>query len=48
MLAHNIGYPVKIDNSKSIRELSITYRPVQETLTEMFQQLIDEGVVVPS
>ncbi|NJM99916.1 MAG: NAD-dependent epimerase/dehydratase family protein [Phormidesmis sp. RL_2_1] len=48
VLARNIGYPVKIDNSKSIRELGITYRPVQETLTEMFQQLIDEGVVVPS
>ncbi len=47
MIARNVGYPVKLDNSKSIRELGVTYRPVQETLTDMFQQLIDEGVVIP-
>lgn len=48
VIARNVGYPVKIDNRKSIRELGITYRPLQETITEMFQQLIDEGIVVPS
>ncbi|NJL54671.1 MAG: NAD-dependent epimerase/dehydratase family protein [Spirulinaceae cyanobacterium RM2_2_10] len=48
VIALNVGYPVKIDNRKSIRELGITYRPLEETVTEMFQQLIDEGIVVPS
>ncbi|NJL54375.1 NAD-dependent epimerase/dehydratase family protein [bacterium] len=48
VIARNVGYPVKIDNRKSIRELGITYRPLQETITEMFRQLIDEGIVVPS
>lgn len=47
MIARNVGYPVKIDNRKSIRELGVTYRPVQDTLTEMFQQLIDEEIVTP-
>lgn len=48
VIARNVGYPVKIDNRKSIRELGITYRPLAETITEMFQQLIDEEIVVPS
>lgn len=39
----NIGYPWIGDNSKSIRELGITYRPLEETINDMFKQLIDAG-----
>jgi len=40
----NIGYPLKFDNSRSQEELGLTYRPVEATITEHFQQMIDDGV----
>ncbi|MEM7559870.1 MAG: NAD-dependent epimerase/dehydratase family protein [Planctomycetota bacterium] len=40
----NVNVPWKADNSKSIRELGVSYRPLQETMEDMFQQLIDNGV----
>lgn len=42
--SRNIGHIVNVDNSKSIRELGMTYRPLGETVQEGFQQLIDAGV----
>ena len=41
----NVDVPWKADNSKSIRDLGINYRPMQESLEEMFQQMIDSGQV---
>ena len=40
----NVNVPWKADNSKSKRELGTTYRPLEESLNEMFQQMIDSGV----
>ncbi len=40
-VSKNIGYPWKADNSKSIRELQMTYRPAEESAVEFFQFLID-------
>ncbi len=37
--------PIIFDNTKSIKDLGITYRPLAETMQDMFAQLIDEGVV---
>ncbi len=45
IIARNVGVPFGVDNSKSIRELGLTYRPLATSLTDMFQQLIDYGVV---
>ncbi|MFK7927996.1 MAG: NAD-dependent epimerase/dehydratase family protein [Myxococcota bacterium] len=42
-VSRNIGWPWKGDNSKSIRELGMTYRPLEDTLGEFFQQLVDAG-----
>lgn len=42
-IARNIGYPFRADNSKGVKELGLTYRPIETSLTEMFQQLIDSG-----
>ena len=39
----NVDIPCKADNSKSIRELGVTYRPLEESMNEMFQQMIDAG-----
>ena len=39
----NIGLPWKGDNSKGVRELGLTYRPLEETVITFFQQLADAG-----
>jgi nucleoside-diphosphate-sugar epimerase len=41
----NIDVPINFDNSKSVKELGIKYHPLTETMQDMFQQLVDEGVV---
>ncbi|MFT5779868.1 MAG: nucleoside-diphosphate-sugar epimerase [Crocinitomicaceae bacterium] len=41
----NVGYPWKADNSKGINELGMKYRPLEETITEFFQQLVDVGEI---
>ncbi|MDG1333411.1 MAG: NAD-dependent epimerase/dehydratase family protein [Crocinitomicaceae bacterium] len=41
----NIGYPWKANNSKSIKELGMNYRPLKDTVTEFFGQLIDAGEI---
>lgn len=41
----NVGWPLKLDNARSKRELDLTYRPLDQTLTEHFQQLIDDGLL---
>lgn len=45
MVAKNIGYPWKADNSKSKEQLNVNYRPMEETVTEFFGQLVDAGVI---
>lgn len=42
---NNIGIPLKTDNSKSKNVLEMTYRPMEDTLSDMFEQLLDEDVV---
>lgn len=41
----NIGYPIAFDNTRSRTELGLTYRPVEETVTDHFEQMLDDGVV---
>lgn len=44
-VSRNAGLPFRADNSKGKRELGMTYRPLETTVTEMFQQLIDKEVI---
>ena len=44
-VSRNMGYPWIGDNSKSKKELGVTYRPLEETMTDMFQQLIDAQIL---
>jgi dihydroflavonol-4-reductase len=44
MISNNIGIPLKLDNSKAIKELGMKYRPANETIIDFFQQMIDNGV----
>ncbi len=45
MVNKNIDYKWRADNSKSKKDLKLTYRPLEETITEFFVQLKDAGVV---
>ncbi len=45
IISRNINLPWKGDNSKSIRELNMNYRPLQESMQDFFQQMIDSGLV---
>lgn len=40
----NVGWPLEFDNSRGVEQLGLTYRPVEDTLAEHFQQMIDDGV----
>ena len=40
-----INYLSTFDNSKSKQDLGIEYRPMEETFPEMFQQMIDDGLI---
>jgi len=42
---NNVNKEWKADNSKSIRELGVTYRPLKETMEDMFQNLIDNKII---
>jgi len=44
MISRNVGYHWLVDHTKSIKELGVTYRPVEVSITDFFQQMIDNGV----
>lgn len=44
VIARNVNYPLVIDNSKGKRELGIKYRPFEESVTDFFQQMIDNDM----
>lgn len=43
-IQRNVGYPYQFDNEKS-RMLGITYRPIEETLSDHVKQLIQAGLI---
>lgn len=45
MISRNVAYAWRADNGKSIRELGMSYRPLQVTIQDMFQQMIDSGQI---
>ncbi len=44
-IRRNLNKEWKADNTKSIKELGITYRLLEETMEDAFRQLIDEGII---
>lgn len=48
MLRRNIGIPFMADNSKIRNELGITFRSLEETITDHFQQMIDNHLIKPA
>jgi len=45
VVSRNVGLPWKADNGKSRRELGLTYRSLEETVVDFFQQMVDTGVL---
>lgn len=43
VIARNVGFPWRADNSRSRNELGIRYRPLAESMTALFQQLVETG-----
>lgn len=41
----NVGWPLRFDNTRSRTGLGLEYRPVEQTISEHFQQMIDDGIV---
>lgn len=41
----NVGYPLRFDNSRTVADLGIEFRPGAVSVTEHFQQMIDDGLV---
>jgi dihydroflavonol-4-reductase len=39
----NVGLPWKGDNGKGVRELGLSYRPLDDTVVDFFQQMVDNG-----
>jgi len=44
-VSNNVGYPLRFDNSRVRETLGVEFRPVETTVVEHFQQLIDDGIV---
>jgi dihydroflavonol-4-reductase len=44
-VSKNVGYPVKFDNTYSKKDLGLHYRPIEETIIEHFQQIIDDKLI---
>ncbi len=43
VVSRNVGLPWKADTSKGKRELGLSYRPLEETVVDFFQQMVDSG-----
>ena len=43
--ARNVGHVWRADNSKSRKALGMVYRPLQESMEDMFGQMVDAGIV---
>ena len=43
-ISRNVGYPLRFDNRRS-QTLGVTYRPVDDTLRDHFEQVLEDGLV---
>jgi dihydroflavonol-4-reductase len=43
VVSRNVGLPWRGDNSKGRRELGLSYRPLEDTVVDFFQQMVDHG-----
>ena len=44
-VSRNVGIQIKFDNSYSKTDLSLSYIPIEQTVKEHFQQILDDGLL---
>lgn len=44
-VSRNVGMQIKFDNSYSMKDLGMTYIPIERTIIEHFQQILDDGLL---
>jgi nucleoside-diphosphate-sugar epimerase len=44
-VSRNVGHRIKIDNSYSKEDLGMSYIPIEQTVKEHFQQILDDGLL---
>ncbi|RUT77794.1 NAD-dependent epimerase/dehydratase family protein [Ancylomarina longa] len=45
MVRKNLGYSWLVDNTKSKKELGMKYLPIEKSITDFFQQMVDNNIV---
>lgn len=45
MISRNYGYRYQLDNSYSLKDLGLSYRPLKETMNDHFEQLIRDEMI---
>jgi len=48
MVSLNVNHTWRADNSKSVKELGMTYRPLAESIVDFFEQMTQSGLVPPA
>jgi len=48
MVSLNVNHAWRADNSKSVKELGMAYRPLKESIVDFFEQMIQSGLVPPA
>lgn len=46
-IARNVGHPWRADTSKAKRDLGATYRPLRDSMEDMFAGIVDSGLISP-
>jgi nucleoside-diphosphate-sugar epimerase len=47
MISRSIGIPVSFDNHRSVKELGLPYRPLDQTYKDHIERLLQDGLVKP-
>lgn len=47
-VSRNVSIPIKFDNSRSKNGLNMSYLPFEQTISEHFQQILDDGLLAKS
>jgi hypothetical protein len=42
---NNVGIDVKMDNSHIINDLGMNFTPFEKTVTDHFEQLVNDGII---
>lgn len=46
-VTRNVDVPWRADSTKSRRQLGMVYRPLQESMVDMFAQMVEQGALAP-